>query len=73
MPRAPETAAERQQRLAEIRRQIKAGTYETRERISAAIDAILEDFADPRDEDSALGLDRPDELDESSGASPRPR
>jgi hypothetical protein len=49
MPRAAETVAERQARLAEIRRQIDAGTYETRERLSAAVDAFLEDFDDQPD------------------------
>ena len=49
MNRPAETVAEREARLAEIRRQVRAGTYETRERLSAAIDAILEDFADQPD------------------------
>jgi hypothetical protein len=45
MSRAVETAAQRQARLAEIRRQIEAGVYETRERLAGAVDALLADFA----------------------------
>ena len=38
------TAADRQARLAEIRRQIAAGTYATHERLDAAVDALLEEL-----------------------------
>lgn len=37
----PKPSAPRQQRLAEIRRQIEAGTYETPEKLEAAVDAML--------------------------------
>ena len=57
MPRTEETAAERQARLGEIRRQIEAGTYDTRERLSAAIDAMLADFSDGSG-DAGAPLDR---------------
>jgi hypothetical protein len=70
MNRAAETASVREARLAEIRRQIRAGTYETRERLSAAIDAILEDFADQPD--GASGPMFPGQ-DESETSWPRPK
>jgi hypothetical protein len=70
MPRAAETASERQARLAEIRRQIRAGTYETRERLSAAVGAILEDFAGQPDDASG---DLAPESDESPSRGPRPK
>jgi hypothetical protein len=70
MPRAAETAADRQARLAEIRRQIEAGTYETPERLSAAIDALLEDFAGQPD---GASRDSSQESDESAARWPRPK
>ena len=70
MPRDAESAGERQARLADIRRQIQAGTYETRERLNAAIDAILEDFAGQPD--GASG-DSSAESDESLSRWPRPK
>ena len=44
MKRPAEKSSDRAARLAEIRRQIAAGTYETPERLSAAVDALLEDL-----------------------------
>jgi hypothetical protein len=64
MTRPAESAAERQDRLAKIRQQIQAGTYETRERLSAAVDAMLEDFANQ--------LDKTDPLDFASGRDSEP-
>ncbi|MBS0210640.1 MAG: flagellar biosynthesis anti-sigma factor FlgM [Planctomycetes bacterium] len=40
--RRQETAAQRAARVAEIRRQIATGEYETSERMSQAVDALLE-------------------------------
>jgi anti-sigma28 factor (negative regulator of flagellin synthesis) len=40
-----ESIADRQARLAEVRRQIAAGTYETHERLEAAADALLDELA----------------------------
>ncbi len=42
MSRSVENSAQRQARLAEIRRQIAEGTYETPERIAAAVEKMLE-------------------------------
>lgn len=70
MPRAAETTAERQARLAEIRLQIRAGTYETPERLSAAIDALLEDFAGQSD---GASRDSSQQSDESQSRWPRPK
>jgi hypothetical protein len=44
MNRHDEISNVRDSRLAEIRRQITAGTYETPERLSAAVDALLADL-----------------------------
>ena len=41
---------DRQARLAEIRRQIAEGTYETPEKISAAVEKMLESLALPSDD-----------------------
>ncbi|MBI2826395.1 MAG: hypothetical protein HYX69_17095 [Planctomycetia bacterium] len=46
MKRPADEARDRAAHLAEIRRQIAAGTYETPERLSAAVDALLEDLED---------------------------
>ncbi len=70
MPRAAETTAERQVRLAEIRRQIQAGTYENPERLSAAIDALLEDFAGGPD---GASNPTPDEPESPQANRPRPK
>ncbi|HEY1599046.1 MAG TPA: hypothetical protein VGG64_05560 [Pirellulales bacterium] len=53
MTNFPQSPAERRVRLAEIRQAIEAGTYETPERLSAAVDALLDDFEGR--EDSANG------------------
>lgn len=46
MPRLPESdAAVRQAKVAEIRRQIAAGTYETPEKLDRALDAFLDRLA----------------------------
>jgi hypothetical protein len=37
-------SADRAERIAAIRREIAAGTYETPEKLSAALDAMLEKF-----------------------------
>ena len=39
---SPKDSEDRQARLKEIRRQIAAGTYETPEKLSAAVDKLLE-------------------------------
>jgi len=44
MKRPHESPDERDSRLVEIRRAIAAGTYETTERLSAAVDALLADL-----------------------------
>jgi hypothetical protein len=38
------SATDRQARLAEVRREIAAGTYETHERLEAAVDALLDEL-----------------------------
>jgi len=43
MPRTIETASDRSERIAAIRREIAAGTYETPEKLSAALDAFLKE------------------------------
>ena len=55
MSRPAETAAARQARLATIRQQIQAGGYETRERLSMAVDAKLVVFANQLDGAEQLG------------------
>ena len=40
----PTAAAEREAYLAEVRQQIAAGTYETHERLEAAVDALLDEL-----------------------------
>ena len=65
-----ETTSQRQARVAEIQRQVRAGTYETRERLSAAIDALLEDFAGQPDGASGLSALDFDEH-ETHGARPK--
>lgn len=67
---AAETTSQRQVRLAEIQRQVRAGTYETRERLSAAIDALLEEF--DGQPDGASGLSALD-FDEYAARRPRPK
>ena len=44
MSHSSESSDQRKARLAEIRRQIAEGTYETPEKISAAVDKMLELF-----------------------------
>lgn len=44
MKRTELTTVDQQERLAEIRQQIAAGTYETPERLSAAVEALLDDL-----------------------------
>jgi hypothetical protein len=44
MTKRKETPSVRQWRLAEIRREIAARTYETPERLSAAVDVLLVDL-----------------------------
>ena len=68
MRRPAETNLERQSRLAEIQRQIQAGTYETRDRLSAALDALLEDFAGQPD-----GASRISRLESGESEPPWPR
>ncbi len=45
MKRTELTTVDQQERLAEIRQQIAAGTYETPERLSVAVDGLLDDLA----------------------------
>ena len=42
-------AGEREAHLAEIRRQIADGTYETPERLEAAVDALLDELCEEPD------------------------
>jgi anti-sigma28 factor (negative regulator of flagellin synthesis) len=50
MTRYPsETQAERQARLASIRREIEAGTYETPDRLSIAVERLAADLEDRDD------------------------
>jgi len=70
MSRAVETSVQRQARLADIRRQIEDGTYETRERLAAAVDALLEDFAG---QPEGASSDSSSESDESNARWPRPK
>jgi hypothetical protein len=43
----PADSRSRQARLAEIRRQIAAGTYETPEKLQAAVEKMLESWEEP--------------------------
>jgi hypothetical protein len=63
MVRPTHQSTARDLRLAEIRRQIAAGTYETPDKLSAALDAFL----DQQSQD-----DQPDDLADKPKA-PRPR
>lgn len=59
MPRLPDLdSADREARLAEIRRQIAAGTYETPDKLEQAIDAFLDRMA-PAEADSGRPRRRP--------------
>ena len=44
MKRPNESTRERQDRLAQIRREVATGAYETPERLSAAVDELLADL-----------------------------
>jgi|GEM_PF-6501729 len=73
MPRAAETTTERQARLAEIRRRIQDGTYETEALLSAAVDVFLAEFADDADGASTPEFRGPNSLEEQPDPWPRPR
>lgn len=55
----PKPSAQRQQRLAEIRRQIEAGTYETPEKLEAAVDAMLANLHNPHDQPTPSAPKKP--------------
>jgi hypothetical protein len=46
-PTDHETPAERRDRIAEIRRQIAAGTYETTDKLAVAVERLCEDMSPP--------------------------